>query len=50
MRHLRTNLQFVDPDRRARCLVVTSALPDEGKSTVACNLAIVLAEAGAGSC
>ncbi|GAA2360392.1 polysaccharide biosynthesis tyrosine autokinase [Dactylosporangium salmoneum] len=46
MRHLRTNLQFVDPDRRARCVVVTSALPDEGKSTIACNLAIVLAEAG----
>ncbi|MEV4133954.1 polysaccharide biosynthesis tyrosine autokinase [Dactylosporangium sp. NPDC049742] len=46
MRHLRTNLQFVDPDRRARCIVVTSALPDEGKSTIACNLAIVLAENG----
>ena len=46
MRHLRTNLQFVDPDRRSRCVVVTSALPDEGKSTIACNLAIVLAEAG----
>ncbi|GGM85987.1 polysaccharide biosynthesis tyrosine autokinase [Dactylosporangium sucinum] len=46
LRHLRTNLQFVDPDRSARCVVVTSALPDEGKSTIACNLAIVLAEAG----
>ena len=46
MRRLRTNLQFVDPDRGARCVVVTSALPGEGKSTVACNLAIVLAEAG----
>jgi non-specific protein-tyrosine kinase len=45
-RRLRTNLQFVDVDRRPRSIVVTSAVPGEGKTTTACNLAIALAEAG----
>jgi capsular exopolysaccharide synthesis family protein len=46
LRQLRTNLQFVDVDRPVRTIVVTSAGPNEGKSTTACNLAIVFAEAG----
>ncbi|GIJ52280.1 chromosome partitioning protein [Virgisporangium aliadipatigenens] len=46
LRQLRTNLQFVDVDRPIRSLVVTSAVPGEGKSSTACNLAIVFAEAG----
>jgi capsular exopolysaccharide synthesis family protein len=46
LRQLRTNLQFVDVDRPVRTIVVTSAGPSEGKSTTACNLAIVYAEAG----
>jgi capsular exopolysaccharide synthesis family protein len=46
LRQLRTNLRFVDVDRSTRSMVVTSACPGEGKSTTACNLAIVLAEAG----
>ncbi len=46
LRQLRTNLQFVNVDDPARTLVVTSAVPGEGKSTTACNLAIVFAEAG----
>ena len=45
-RALRTNLQFVDVDHRPRAIVVTSAVPREGKSTVAANLAVALAEAG----
>ena len=45
-RALRTNLQFVDVDHRPQSIVVTSALPREGKSTVAANLAVALAEAG----
>ena len=45
-RALRTNLQFVDVDQRPRSIVVTSAVPREGKSTVAMNLAVALAEAG----
>jgi capsular exopolysaccharide synthesis family protein len=45
LRHLRTNLQFVDVDQPARTLVVTSAIPGEGKSTTAVNIAITFAEA-----
>lgn len=46
-RTLRTNLQFADVDNPPRRLVVTSALPSEGKSTTACNLALTLALSGA---
>jgi capsular exopolysaccharide synthesis family protein len=45
-RRLRTNLQFVDVDGPARTIVVTSAVPGEGKSTTASNLAIAVGEAG----
>lgn len=45
-RVLRTNLQFVDVDRDSKVVVVTSALPAEGKSTTAINLAITLAQTG----
>ncbi len=45
-RHLRTNLRFVDVDRPIRTIVVTSAVPDEGKSTTAVNLALSFASAG----
>jgi len=46
LRALRTNLQFMDVDNPPRRIVVTSALPGEGKSTVAANLAITLAANG----
>ncbi len=45
-RQIRTNLQFVDVDRPVRTVVLTSAIPEEGKTTTACNLAIAMAEAG----
>lgn len=45
-RALRTNIQFASVDAQPRSLVVTSALPGEGKSVVAANLAMALAEAG----
>ncbi len=45
-RRLRTNLQFLELDRSARVIVMTSALPGEGKTTLTINLAITLAEAG----
>lgn len=46
LRMLRTNLRFIDVDRHPRSIVVTSPNPGEGKSTVAANLARVLAAAG----
>ena len=45
-RHLRTNLQFIQVDHPPRCIVLTSAVPGEGKTTVAGNLAVSLAQAG----
>lgn len=45
LRKVRTNLQFVDIDREHRSILVTSAVPQEGKSMTASNLAITLAEA-----
>lgn len=45
-RQLRTNLDYVDLDHPAKLIVVTSALPGEGKTTTTCNLAIALAQAG----
>ncbi len=45
-RMLRSNLEFVNLDRGARSIMVTSALEKEGKSTTIANLAIVLARAG----
>jgi capsular exopolysaccharide synthesis family protein len=45
-RKLRTNLQFVDVDVPHKALLFTSALPDEGKSSTVCNLAIMLAQFG----
>ena len=45
-RLLRTNLQFSNVDRPVSSLMVTSALPGEGKSITAVNLATAFAMAG----
>jgi capsular exopolysaccharide synthesis family protein len=45
-RELRTNIQFVDLESKVKTIVVTSHSQGEGKSTVAANLASVLAQAG----
>jgi non-specific protein-tyrosine kinase len=45
-RGIRTNLRFAEGDALPRSVAVTSALPGEGKSMIACNLAVSLAEAG----
>ncbi len=45
-RILRTNLQFVDIEKKIRTLVVTSSIPKEGKTSVAVNLSITFALAG----
>ncbi|MBN3960618.1 polysaccharide biosynthesis tyrosine autokinase [Nostoc sp. NMS8] len=43
-RILRTNLKFKCGDKELKVIVVTSSVPKEGKSTVAANLAIVMAQ------
>ena len=44
-RKLRTNLQFLSVDNPPQLIVITSSLPNEGKSTTAINIALALAEA-----
>ncbi|WP_062304519.1 polysaccharide biosynthesis tyrosine autokinase [Demequina subtropica] len=46
VRQLRTNLQFMDVDNPPRVIVVTSALPGDGKSTAAITLAEAIADSG----
>ena len=42
-RGLRTNIEFSQMDEAIQVINVVSTLPDEGKSTVACNLARIMA-------
>lgn len=46
IRQMRTNLRFVNVDNPPRSLIVTSAEPGEGKSTVSTSIARALADAG----
>ena len=45
-RMIRSNIQFMSVDRPAKTIMVTSAVPGEGKSVTSANLAIVMAQAG----
>ncbi len=45
-RTLRTSLLLSNPGHPPRSIVVTSAIPEEGKSTTAVNLALILAQGG----
>jgi len=45
-RVLRNNLEFINFEHDIKTVLVTSAVPNEGKSTVAANLATVLSSAG----
>jgi capsular exopolysaccharide synthesis family protein len=45
-RALRTTLSYVNPGDALKSLVITSAGPGVGKTTTACNLALVIARAG----
>ncbi|MFF7977804.1 polysaccharide biosynthesis tyrosine autokinase [Streptomyces sp. NPDC007901] len=49
-RKLRTNLQFSQVDAPPRIIMVTSSVPSEGKTDIAINLALSLAEAGVSTC
>lgn len=45
-RALRTNINFIKIEKEAKTIVFTSSSPQEGKTTVAINLAIAMAQAG----
>ncbi|HWA74811.1 MAG TPA: polysaccharide biosynthesis tyrosine autokinase [Polyangiaceae bacterium] len=46
VRAIRTNIVFMSPDNPHHTLLVTSAAPAEGKTTVACAIATTIAQAG----
>ena len=45
-RTLRTNIQFINSKKTSKTLLVTSTMPEEGKTWVASNLAVTFAQAG----
>lgn len=45
-RALRANIQFKNTEKKIKTLAITSASPQEGKTLVATNLAITMAQAG----
>jgi polysaccharide biosynthesis transport protein len=45
-RSLRTNVQYTSVDKPLRTLLVTSPTPSDGKTTIASNLAVALAQGG----
>ena len=45
-RQVRTNLEFTGPAGLPNSIVVTSATPGEGKTTLAANLAVIVSHAG----
>jgi polysaccharide biosynthesis transport protein len=46
-RSLRSSLIFLPNQAELKTILITSAIPNEGKSTISCNLAITMAAAGA---
>lgn len=45
-RALRTNIQFLIKDKNMKSIVITSAMPGEGKTVTVANLSMVLAQSG----
>ena len=45
-RSIRTSLLFMSPDKPLKALLISSSVPQEGKTTVAINLAISMAQSG----
>jgi Mrp family chromosome partitioning ATPase len=45
-RKLKTSIEFLNLERKARTIMVTSAVPREGKSTTVANLAVAFARSG----
>lgn len=46
-RALRTNLNYLTGKEKHKVIMITSSLPNEGKSTISGNLAVVLSQTGA---
>jgi capsular exopolysaccharide synthesis family protein len=46
LRSIRTNLLFMSAERKVGRILITSPSPQEGKTTVAANLSIVMAQSG----
>ena len=46
MRRLRANLKFIDLANHVKSIVITSSIPEEGKTTTTVNLAVAMADAG----
>jgi non-specific protein-tyrosine kinase len=49
-RHLRTNVEFANDETPLRSLLIASAVPGEGKTVTAANLAVAFAQAGRTTC
>lgn len=49
-RTIRTNIKFSNVDKQLKSLLLTSATPDEGKSTTIANLGVVMAQSGQRVC
>ena len=49
-RHLRTNIQYAQDGKAPKVISITSAIPNEGKTSSSINLAISLANAGLRTC
>jgi len=45
-RMLQANLRFLSPDKELRVVAITSSVSQEGKSTIAANLALTMAQLG----
>ncbi len=45
-RSLRTNLLYASADKTIKRIIVTSPVPDDGKTTIASNLSVVMAQVG----
>lgn len=45
-RMVRSNIQFMSVDQPIKTIMVTSAMPGEGKSTTTANLGVIMAQAG----
>ncbi|MEJ8278273.1 polysaccharide biosynthesis tyrosine autokinase [Pseudonocardia spirodelae] len=46
VRHVRTNLQFVNADKPHKIIAITSSVPAEGKTTLTANLAEAMSSVG----